>query len=121
MALFDRLSVAVGSIGAARNLQALQREGITHVLNASPIVPCFHRRHLRYKVVTVYDDAQEDIAQFFDETNSFISKVNSHLPGQSAFAIQSACLHIDLFSIIFCANLRSPAFFLKSRACVAMQ
>ena len=48
------------------------------MLNASPIVPCFHRRQLRYKVVTVFDDAQEDIAQFFEETNRYIAKVTSH-------------------------------------------
>ena len=48
------------------------------MLNASPIVPCFHRRQLRYKVVTVYDDAQEDIAQFFEETNRYIAKVKSY-------------------------------------------
>ena len=48
------------------------------MLNASPIVPCFHRRQLRYKVVTVFDDAQEDIAQFFEETNRYIAKVRSY-------------------------------------------
>lgn len=35
---------AAGSIGAARNLEALRGCGVTHVVNASPIVPCFHRR-----------------------------------------------------------------------------
>ena len=64
-----------GSIGAARNLEALRREGVTHILNASPIVPCFHRHQFKYKVVSIYDDAQENIAQFFDETNKYISKV----------------------------------------------
>ncbi len=62
-------------MGAARDLEALQTLGVTHVLNASPIVPCFHRRKLRYKNLLVYDDEQEDIAQFFEAANAFIAKV----------------------------------------------
>jgi protein-tyrosine phosphatase len=64
----------IGSLGAAKNLPALHKEGITHILNASPIVPCYHRRHFRYKVVSVYDDAQEDISQHFEEANKYIDK-----------------------------------------------
>ena len=56
-------------------MEGLQKRGVTHVLNASPIVPCFHRRHFRYKCVPVYDDVDEDISSFFAETNRFISKV----------------------------------------------
>lgn len=66
-----------GSIGAAKNIEALRREGVTHILNASPIVPCFHRQQFKYKVVSIYDDAHEDIARFFAETNKYISKVNA--------------------------------------------
>ena len=69
---------SAGSIGAAKNLEALRQEGVTHILNASPIVPCFHRQQFKYKIVSIYDDAQEDISQFFEETNKFISKVNTH-------------------------------------------
>lgn len=64
-----------GPIGAARNLDSLQISGITHVLNASPVIPCFHKRHLRYKKIVVYDDPDDDIARFFDESNRFIHKV----------------------------------------------
>jgi protein-tyrosine phosphatase len=64
----------IGSLGAAKNLPALHKEGVTHILNASPIVPCYHRRHFRYKVVSVYDDAQEDISQHFEEANKYIAK-----------------------------------------------
>jgi hypothetical protein len=73
---------SAGSLGAAKNLPALHREGVTHILNASPIVPCYHRRHFRYKVVSVYDDAQEDISQHFDDTNKYISKVNLTFSGR---------------------------------------
>lgn len=64
----------IGGVGAARDLKALQALGVTHVLNASPIVPCFHRKHLRYKAVVVYDDSEEDIAQFFDASAAFIAR-----------------------------------------------
>lgn len=64
----------IGPIGAARNLESLQKNGITYVLNASPVIPCFHRKHLRYKKVLVYDDPDEDISRYFNESNRFIQK-----------------------------------------------
>ena len=45
------------------------------MVNASPIVPCFHRSWLRYHVVSVFDDPEEDIMQFFEVTNRYIAKV----------------------------------------------
>lgn len=64
-----------GGIAAARNLQALKAAGVSHVVNASPIVPCFHRGRLHYRVVSVYDDEAEDITQHFPATNRYIAKV----------------------------------------------
>lgn len=93
----------VGSLGAARNLEGLRKRGVTHVLNASPIVPCFHRGHFRYKCVPVYDDVDEDISSFFAETNRFIAKGRRRgailvhcYAGQSrsvAFAIAYLCAY----------------------------
>ena len=64
-----------GSIGAARNKAGLQKAGIHFIVNASPVVPCFHGGTFHYKSVNVYDDHDEDIAQYFAETNSFIDQV----------------------------------------------
>lgn len=64
----------IGPIGAARNLESLQKSGITYVLNASPVIPCFHKKYLRYKKVFVYDDPDEDLSRYFDESNKFIHK-----------------------------------------------
>jgi protein tyrosine phosphatase (PTP) superfamily phosphohydrolase (DUF442 family) len=64
----------IGGVGAARDLEALQALGVTHVVNASPVVPCFHRRKMRYRSICVYDDEHDDIAQFFEATNAFIAK-----------------------------------------------
>ena len=66
-----------GSIRAARNKHGLQKAGIKYVLNASPVVPCFHGSCFRYKTVAVYDDVDEDIAQHFPDTNSFIDQVQA--------------------------------------------
>ena len=71
------LPPAAGGIGAARNLAALRALAITHVVNASPIVPCFHAACLRYRTVAVFDDCGEDISQFFEATNRWINKVQS--------------------------------------------
>jgi hypothetical protein len=64
----------IGGVGAARDLEKLEALGVTHVVNASPIVPCFHRKRLRYRSICVYDDEQDDIAQHFAAATAFIAK-----------------------------------------------
>ncbi|KAK9790753.1 hypothetical protein WJX73_001438 [Symbiochloris irregularis] len=64
----------IGSLGAARSRATLKRLGISHIVNASPVVPCFHRHSFKYKTVLVYDDNDEDIMQHFHETNKFINE-----------------------------------------------
>lgn len=64
-----------GGIGSAKNFSVLLEHGITHVVNASPVVPCFHKTRLKYKVFEVYDDEEDDIRQYFEECNQFIDKV----------------------------------------------
>jgi hypothetical protein len=68
-------SSRTGGVGAARDLEKLEELGVTHIVNASPIVPCFHRKRLRYCSICVYDDEQDDIAQHFAATIAFITKV----------------------------------------------
>lgn len=68
-----------GSLGAARNLEGLRKRNVTHIVNASPIVPCFFRGHFRYKALPVYDDAEEDIARFFADATRFIARVRGPL------------------------------------------
>ena len=63
-------------MGAARDLERLNALGITHVVNASPLVPCFHKKSLHYRSISVFDDPQEDIAQFFPAVNYYIDKVS---------------------------------------------
>lgn len=63
-----------GSIGAARNIKALQKCGITHILNASPAVPCFFQEHgnFEYLQVNLFDDSEADLLVHVEKTNKFI-------------------------------------------------
>lgn len=64
----------IGAIGAAKSLEALAALGITHIVNASPIVPCYHKDTLRYQLVGVYDAADAPIDAFFEPCNAFIDE-----------------------------------------------
>lgn len=50
----------LGGAGAARNLKALRKRGITHVVNASPSVPCHFRDNpegaFEYLALPLFDD-----------------------------------------------------------------
>ncbi len=53
-------------------------------------MPCFHRRHFRYKALPVYDDAEEDIARFFADATRFIARVRA---GPPCAAGKYGCMH----------------------------
>eukprot|EP00484_Ammonia_sp_Unknown_P011405 CAMPEP_0197078498 /NCGR_PEP_ID=MMETSP1384-20130603/213151_1 /TAXON_ID=29189 /ORGANISM="Ammonia sp." /LENGTH=583 /DNA_ID=CAMNT_0042517365 /DNA_START=60 /DNA_END=1812 /DNA_ORIENTATION=+ len=62
----------LGSIGAAKNLEWLKKNGITHILCvAGGIGPCFPKQ-FQYKVVEIDDAATEDIATHFESCYEFI-------------------------------------------------
>jgi hypothetical protein len=49
----------IGGAGAARNLKALRKRGITHIVNAAPCVPCHFRDNpegFQYWTVPLFDD-----------------------------------------------------------------
>lgn len=66
----------IGPIGAAKNLKALRKRGITHILNASPIVPCYFIDNpegaFSYHHVPLFDDVSVDISVHIEEANNFI-------------------------------------------------
>ncbi|GAB4815524.1 hypothetical protein N2152v2_002570, partial [Parachlorella kessleri] len=66
----------IGPVGAARNLKALQKAGITHILNASPALPCFFAEHgsFKYLVADLFDDAAADLLAHVDAANRFIAE-----------------------------------------------
>ena len=67
----------IGPIGAARNLKALRKRGITHILNVSPIVPCYFRDNpegaFTYHLVPIYDDSSVDLLPHLEEAVDFIA------------------------------------------------
>lgn len=71
----DNVRVCLGSSTAARNLKALERCGVTHVLNISAIVPCyFVNLGVEYMKIPVFDDDAVDIVQYFPEAFDFIDE-----------------------------------------------
>ena len=52
----------VGGAAAARNLKALRKRGITHIINASPSLPCYFKDNpegsFTYLVVPLFDDPE---------------------------------------------------------------
>ena len=50
----------IGAAGAARNLKALRKRGITHIVNAAPAVPCHFRDNpegaFEYLALPLFDD-----------------------------------------------------------------
>ena len=62
----------IGNVRGAKRSKRLQAEGVTHILNCSPMVPCFHRDKFRYLELEVYDDSDEDIAQHFEAAIAFV-------------------------------------------------
>lgn len=52
----------IGCAAAAKNREGLVGAGITHIVNASPVVPCYHREDIEYLAVDIHDSATEDLS-----------------------------------------------------------
>jgi hypothetical protein len=89
-------------VGAARELQRLQDLGVTHVVNASPIVPCFHRKALHYQTVDIYDDGDDDIKEHLQKTSVYISKVPPSSSSRDIFFFSVCKIFLCTFSCILC-------------------
>ena len=68
-----------GGIGAARNLRALRKLRITHVVNASPVVPCFFRDapdglEIEYLSVALFDDPEADLLGALPGVVDFVAR-----------------------------------------------
>jgi hypothetical protein len=70
----DRLYIGAGA--AAKNLKALRKTGITHILNASMVVPCYFKDNpegaFQYATVPVFDDEDTDLKAYMDSAVAFI-------------------------------------------------
>lgn len=72
------LPLYVGSSMAAKNAAALREKQVTHVVNASPIVPCYYMGKggwcLEYLKIPVFDDGSINIRCYFDQVFEFIDQ-----------------------------------------------
>lgn len=68
----------IGNLRASKNLASLEELGVTHILTvASDIEPEFPKR-FRYKVVSVDDSNEDDLAKHFERAFRFIDKGRRH-------------------------------------------
>jgi hypothetical protein len=84
-AVYDGLRVYVGSSSTARNGKALKKIGVTHILNASAIVPCYFEVEqgpgslkAEYLKIPIFDDESIDIRQYFHQVFEFIDQGSEH-------------------------------------------
>ena len=66
----------IGNIESGRNKNILQQLGITHIVNATADIPCYHQSdnklNIKYLQIFVDDHVNEDISIYFEETTRFI-------------------------------------------------
>ena len=73
--VLDDVRVRIGSSTAARNGKALERCGVTHVLNVSAIVPSYFRNDgIEYLKIPIFDDGSIDIQTYFEEAFEFMDQ-----------------------------------------------
>ena len=64
----------LGSEWNASNLEELQTNGITHILNVTREIDNFFPGEFKYKNIRVYDEESTDLLRFFDDTYKFIKE-----------------------------------------------
>merc|ERR1719410_2807571 len=70
--IIDR--VYLGSIGAAKNLEWLKTNGITHILCVAGGIECYFPKQFEYKVIEIDDAPNEDISAHFASCSEFIDE-----------------------------------------------
>ncbi|KAL4425354.1 hypothetical protein ABPG75_009370 [Micractinium tetrahymenae] len=75
----------IGGAGAARNLKALRKRGITAIVNAAPSVPCHFKDcpedEFTYLALPLFDDPDADLAPHIEAANAFISAARARGAG----------------------------------------
>ncbi|CAF1163554.1 unnamed protein product [Rotaria sordida] len=66
--------IFVGNILDAQNLDRLNQNGITHIVNSTPDLPLFWEKECQYMRVDVLDLPSENIRKYFDKTFQFIDE-----------------------------------------------
>lgn len=58
----------------AENFDRLKEYHITHILNATPDLPCYWKNHYQYLRIDVLDLPSQNIRQYFDQAIDFIGQ-----------------------------------------------
>jgi len=66
--------VFLGNICDAQNLDRLTQNGITHILNCTPDLPCFWENKHEYMRIDVLDLPSQNIRKHFDQAIDFIGE-----------------------------------------------
>jgi hypothetical protein len=70
-------SIKIGNESDAKNEEQLSREGITHILNVTKNIPCYHQENkmFTYLRIPVNDACNQNLKQHFAETIKFIGNL----------------------------------------------
>ena len=77
--IIERESLScLGNISDSQNIELLKKNGITHIINATPDAPIQNEKEFRSIRIPVLDLPSENIQQHFEKTTEFIGKFNSN-------------------------------------------
>jgi protein tyrosine phosphatase len=74
--------IFIGDIASASNKDALQEQGITHILSVYNGCYEIFPDDFKYKIIHINDDIWTDINKYFDESNHFIDMALSGIDTQ---------------------------------------
>lgn len=110
--------VWLGSQSAAKDLNVLRENHISHIVNTASEVPCHFMQHFEYHRIALCDDADEDVSTHFDAFLGFMKA----LPEDAAVLIhcQAGISRSVTFLLVFLMaehsmTLREAFFLIKER------
>jgi len=68
----SRIFLYLGNTLDSQNFDRLNQNGITHIINSTPDLPCFWEKKYKYLRVDVLDLPSQNIRKYFETTFQFI-------------------------------------------------
>lgn len=62
----------LGNVFDAQDRDRLTQNGITHIINCTPDLPCYWDKGYEYKRIAALDSPSQNIRRYFDEVVDFI-------------------------------------------------
>lgn len=107
-------NIYLGSAIDANNRTKLKKNGVTHILNVSQEVPCFHQNDFLYKKLSIPESEQLNLEQHLDDLTAFVCEgkdsggvlVHCKFGGsRSAAAVIAYLIKYEKFSLRRAKNL----------------